>query len=150
MQRKFFVLALLASAPLFISCEDNITSRDIERQEEAVDVAKQDVRREQEQLSAINERASVETKIENDLNTLDAEIDRMEARAKEADEARRAELEREAAALRAEYDTIRRGLDELKAASGDSWASAKIAIEDSWKQLSESVRTTLERWDREQ
>jgi Skp family chaperone for outer membrane proteins len=142
-----FVAAVFI-AMMSIGCEDNVTNRDIERQEKVVESAKDQVQEEKRQLDALNERQAVESQMERDLKELDAKIDSLEERASQAEAERKEELQRDVATLRQEYDEAQKKLDELKAASGDIWASAKLAAEKMWTDLRESVRSTTERWDK--
>jgi peptidoglycan hydrolase CwlO-like protein len=145
-------ISLFAATVLFamasIGCEDRVTNRDIERQEDAVETAKERVQDEKRELDALNERQAVESQMERDLKELDAKIDALEERAKQAEGERKAELEKDAAALRTAYDAAQKKLDELKAASGDVWASAKLAAEKMWTDLRESIQSTTDRWDK--
>ena len=48
-------------------------------------------------------------------------------------------LEAKAAAMRTRYDNLRKDLDELKAASGDTWSSLKLSIEKAWNDATNAV-----------
>jgi hypothetical protein len=130
-----------------VGCEQEITDRDIENQEEVVETAKVKAKAEKRELDAMNARRAVEGQLENDLQALDAKIDSLEARAEQAEGESKDEFQRDAAALRQSYDGAQKKLDELKAASDDNWEVMKMAVEKMRDELRQAIQTTTDRWN---
>jgi phage shock protein A len=87
--------------------------------------------------------------METEMVALDKTIDNLEERADKAEGERQVELRKEIAGLRTKYEQMERKLDELKAASGDTWASAKLSAEEAWNDLTSSVKKTSDNWDKD-
>lgn len=145
MKRTLLGMTGVIAVALMLGCEDQVTQRDLDQQEKAIEKAKENVVEEEQQLTALKERQVHEAKMEAELAALDTSIKTLEEKADKAEGDLQVELKKEIAGLRTKYDQMKRQLDELKAASGDAWASAKIAVEDSWKDLKSSVQEAIDK-----
>jgi hypothetical protein len=106
--------------------------------------AKEELKEEREQYVALQERQEVEGEMEAKLAALDKKIDEVEDRAAKAEGEEKVELEKKAAELQARYDNHRKELDELKAASGDTWAKMKLSLEEGWEDMTQEINAATD------
>lgn len=79
------------------------------------------------------------------LDLIDAEIDRFEAKARVAKAEGKIRIARELSALRSKRDAARTRLAEIRAASGDAWETLKQGAEEAWSVLSDAARDAVQR-----
>ena len=145
MKRTLLGIAAILAFAFAAGCDDKISQGDLENQRETIEKAKDNVVSEEQQLAAMKERQILETKMDAELTAMDATIKTLEDQAEKAEGDLQVELRKESAGLRTKYDQMKRKLDELKAASGDAWASTKLAAEDAWKDLKDSVQKLVDK-----
>ncbi len=80
------------------------------------------------------------------LDLLDAEIDRFEAKTRIAKADVKIQYDKELADLRSKRDGAKAKLAEIKAASGDAWETLKQGAEDAWSAVSGAVRGAVEKF----
>ena len=144
-QSQFLWMALsLAVGTLIagaIGCDMSITDSDVESQVEKIE-------QEEEKLAAMKERQKFETDMESKLAALKTKINAFKEQAESAVGDKQVELNGEIAKLKTKCDQMRANLDELKAASGDVWAKAKLEAEETWTDVHKTVESKVEEWQK--
>lgn len=134
-----YSVALQAAIVVSAGCDSDVTQLDIEEQQ-------QNVTDEQEKLGSLKERPQVEDQMDAQQNALIKEIQGLVTKANDAKGDREVVLRGEIAKLETKCEQAQDQLRELKAASGDQWAKLKIKADESWKDVSDSVRQKTKRW----
>lgn len=124
---------------LSIGCSQNVTDSDVESQVEKVE-------QEEEKLAAMKVRQKYETEMESKLTALKTKVNELKSQAESAVGDKQVELSGEIAMLETKCLQMREKLDDLKAASGDLWASTKIKAEETWTDVSETVESKVKEW----
>ena len=86
------------------------------------------------------DRQAIEQKLEARAEQWRAEIDRLEAKAREAQADRKMELDDEAKQLRSKVDDAERTLKEMRESSGDAWDELRHGAERAWDELDAAFR----------
>lgn len=86
----------------------------------------------------MDDRALYEQKMQARLDSMKAELDRLEAKAAEADADAKLELNRRIEAMKDRIDEGRSKLAELSEASGDAWESVRKGVDDAMTSLDEA------------
>lgn len=115
-----------------------------ERKDKELAEAKKELAEEKQQLIATENRQKFEDDMELKLQEMDKQIDEVEAQAAKAEGEEKVKLEAKAAAMRTRYDNLRKDLDELKAASGDTWSNLKLSVEKAWNDATNAVNTATD------
>lgn len=80
------------------------------------------------------------------LDLLDAEIDRFEAKARIAKADTKIHYDQELTALRGKRDAAKTKLAEIRAANGDAWETLKQGAEDAWSAVSGAVKGAVDKF----
>ncbi len=80
------------------------------------------------------------------LDLVDAEIDRIEAKARIAKADAKIEYEKELADLRLKRDGAKAKLTEIKLASSEAWETLKQGAEDAWSAVSGAVKGAVDKF----
>ena len=83
----------------------------------------------------MTDRSAYEQKRQAQLRQLDAEIDKLKAKAAEATADAKIELDRSLEAVRRHRETLRSRLDELADVGEDAWTEVRDGVEAAWKRL---------------
>ncbi|MDZ7801102.1 MAG: hypothetical protein U5K81_09960 [Trueperaceae bacterium] len=86
----------------------------------------------------MDDRTLYQQKMQARLDSMKAEVDRLEAKASEADADAKLELNRRIEALKSRIDDGRSKLTELSQASGDAWESVRKGVDDAMTSLGEA------------
>lgn len=73
------------------------------------------------------------------LDEWNADLDRLEAKAREAKQDVRSQYENEVEALRGRIDEAQSRFDEIQSAGEDTWKSLKDGAEDFWNRINEAM-----------
>jgi predicted RNase H-like nuclease (RuvC/YqgF family) len=145
-------------ARLETKVQDLKANRDQEIRDSAVDASqkteknfdeeirdtKKELNEEKQQLVALEERRATEDAMQKQLDEMDRKIDTLEARAAKAEGETKVELEKQVAEFKARHEMMQKNLDELKAASGDTWANVKLSFEKAWNDATTQVNTAYD------
>lgn len=85
-------------------------------------------------------------KYQGQLDLVDAEIDRLEARSRIAKADVKIHFDQELAGLRAKRDGARVKLGEIKRSNGDAWETLKHGAEDAWESVSTAVQGAVDKF----
>ncbi len=80
------------------------------------------------------------------LDLVDAEINRLEAKSRIAKADMKISFEHEIAGLRSKRDVSEAKLAEIKLASGDAWETLKQGAEDAWTSVTTAVQGAADRF----
>lgn len=80
------------------------------------------------------------------LDLVDAEIDRLEAKARIAKADMKIDFDEQLADLRGKRDGAKNKLSEIKLASGDAWETLKQGAEDAWSSVSTAVQGAVDKF----
>lgn len=94
----------------------------------------------------MGKKEAYEKKLQGQLNEWRAEIDKLKARADSAEGDAQLEYYQQVEDLRNRQDVAREKLEELKAASHDSWEDLKAGLDGAWDSLSRSVKSATSRF----
>ena len=94
----------------------------------------------------MNEKGAYRQKLEARLDQWRADIDKLQAKAREAGADARLEYDKQIGKLRDQQDKARKKLGELDAASGEAWKDLKIGFEKAWDDLGTAVKTATQRF----
>jgi len=83
----------------------------------------------------------IREKMEAQMNELDAEIDKLQAQAQQADADARLKVEKELDNLREKRKEAADKLDALREASEDAWEDIKGGLDAAWKSLKNATRS---------
>lgn len=103
-----------------------------------------ELQEERGKLSALEERQQVEDEMEKNLEDMAAKIDSLEEQAENATGDREIELNKRIAELETKHDQLQEKLEELRAASGDAWATVKQETEQLWNEASTEAEDAIE------
>lgn len=95
----------------------------------------------------MNAKEAYQKKMEARLAELDAEIDRLKARAKAAEADAQLEYTRDLSELRQHRDEAIRKLEQLRSASDDAVDDFVAGVENAWKELKDAVGRASSRFD---
>ncbi len=94
----------------------------------------------------MNTRDAYVDKYKAQLDLVDAEIDRIEAKARIAKADMKIEFDQQLADLRGKRDGAKNKLSEIKLANGDAWETLKQGAEDAWASVSTAVQHAVEKF----
>lgn len=94
----------------------------------------------------MNTREIYMEKYKAQLDLVDAEIDRLEAKARIAKADVKIHFDQELSGLRDKRDGARAKLGEIKLASGDAWETLKQGAEDAWTSVSTAVKGAVDKF----
>ena len=94
----------------------------------------------------MNQKELFEKKMRARLDEWSAEIDRLEARAEQADADVRMALKQEIDAAAARRDVVRTKLEEFASAGDDAWEDLKTGMEHAWSSLESAMRAARSRF----
>jgi DNA anti-recombination protein RmuC len=80
------------------------------------------------------------------LDDWNAQIDKLEARARQADAETRVEYEKQIEALRSRRDDMQNRLEDLRDAAGDAWRDLQKGADDAWEEIKAAFDTALTRF----
>lgn len=89
-------------------------------------------------------------KVKGKLDEWNAELDRLEAKARTAKRERRAQYERQISRLKEYRSRAREELEEVQRASDDAWDELKEGAQKSWRALVEGFRAALDEFREDQ
>jgi len=105
---------------------------------------KEELKDEKQKLVALEERRAVESGMQRQLDEMDRKIDMLEARAAKAEGETKVQLEKQVAEFKTRHEMLQKNLDELKAASGDTWSNLKLSFEKAWNDATTQVNTAYD------
>ncbi len=91
-------------------------------------------------------RDAYEKKLKGRLSEWRADIEKLKAKADQAEGDTQLAYYKEIEALRAQQDEARDKLDELRAAGDDAWEDLKLGIDKAWDDLSDATNKALSRF----
>jgi exonuclease VII large subunit len=138
-KRLLMTIATLCFCTAVVGCDSQISNADINNQ-------KAKIERETDKLAAMKERRRYESEMEAKLEKLQSQINGMKEEAASAKGEAEVKLRGEIAELETRFEQVKESLDELKIASGDLWAKAKIKAEKAWGELSKSSKEKVADW----
>ena len=94
----------------------------------------------------MDEKSAYRNKLEARLDQWRADIDKLQAKAREAGADARLEYDKQINNLRDQQDKARKKLGELDEASGDAWKDLKSGFEKAWDDLGSAVKNATERF----
>ncbi|TMM54202.1 hypothetical protein [Sulfitobacter sabulilitoris] len=94
----------------------------------------------------MDDKDAYRQKLQTRLETLRAEIDKLEAKAEHVGAEAREALRTEAKELRAKQDEARKKLEAFRKAQGDAWKDLKSGLDAAWDDLSRAVRRAADRF----
>ena len=94
----------------------------------------------------MNIKESYQQKLQAHLDDWSADIDKLKARADEAEADTKLEYYKKVAELKEQRAAAKKKLTELMAASDDAWEDLKTGTESAWLALGESVKTATSRF----
>lgn len=106
--------------------------------------AEEKLRQEREQLAAMEERQKVEADMQRKLDEMDRKIDKLEERAAKAEGEEKIDIERQVAEFQTRHELLQKRLDELRAASGDTWSQLKTSLQGMSEDVSNQINTAVE------
>lgn len=123
---------------------DNASDESRQEAEEKITDLEAKLQEERDQLAAMQDRYKFENQMVNNLEEMDANIDTLEEQADEATGDREVELRKRIAALKTRREQLRDKLTDLRAASGNEWATLKNETEEAWNEASTSVKDAMQ------
>ncbi|MCU0984157.1 MAG: coiled coil domain-containing protein [Acetobacteraceae bacterium] len=94
----------------------------------------------------MDDKSAYRQKLEARLEQWRAEIDMLEAKAREAGADARILYEKQVEEWRGKQQEARRRLDELDKASGEAWKDLKSGLEAAWAELGRTAKKVAERF----
>ncbi len=94
----------------------------------------------------MDDKNAYEQKLEARLDQWRAEIDKLQAQAKEASANAQLNYQKEVDDLRGRQEQAQKKLDELRDAQGKAWKDLRSGIESAWDDLGRSVRSAADRF----
>ena len=94
----------------------------------------------------MDDKSAYRQKLEARLDQWRADIDKLEAKAAEAQADARIEYKKQIEALRGKQKEARAKLDELDKASGEAWKDLKSGLETAWDDLGRAVKSAVDRF----
>ncbi|WP_305906474.1 hypothetical protein Q9L42_001045 [Methylomarinum sp. Ch1-1] len=94
----------------------------------------------------MNNRDEYVNKMKAKLDQWNADIEKLEAQAKEAGADMRIEHEQEIKALKAQRDEAAKKLEELQSAGEDAWQDIKSGAESAWDSLDSALNSATKRF----
>lgn len=91
-------------------------------------------------------KESYEQKLRAQLNVWDAEIDKLKAKAEQAEADAQLEYYKEIEELRSMQETAHEKLDELKEAGDDAWEDLKAGVDDAFGSLAGALKSATSRF----
>jgi chromosome segregation ATPase len=108
---------------------------------------KRELSQEKHQLAALKERQATEDAMQQQLDDMNRKIDTLKDRSAKAEGETKVQLEKQVAEFQTRHDQLQKNLDELRAASGDTWSKMKLSFEKAWNDTTSQVNTAFERDD---
>lgn len=94
----------------------------------------------------MSQRDAYERKLAAQLDELNAEIDRLKARAAKAEADSEIDYQRQIDDLKAHREQARQKFHELRDASEDAWEEVRQGAERAWQDLSDAVRSASKKF----
>lgn len=91
-------------------------------------------------------KEAYQQKVEAQLNEWKADIDKLKAKADQANASAKAEIYEQIDQLKAKRDQVSGKADELRHASDDAWGDVKTGLELAKESLSEAMKSATERF----
>lgn len=91
-------------------------------------------------------KAAYEQKLRAQLEAWDADIQKLKAKAKDAEADAKLQYNEEVAKLQSMRDDAAERLSELEAAGDDAWEDLKAGIENAWDSMSAAVKSATSRF----
>lgn len=91
--------------------------------------------------SNMSKREIYEKKISAQLDGWNADLDKLEAKLKEADADTRLKVREQMDKLESKRDTVKQKFKDLKSASDDAWSDVKDGFEGAWQAMSDSLES---------
>lgn len=91
-------------------------------------------------------KQAYEQKLEAQLKQWRADLDKLEAKADEAQADAKIEYQRQISSLKSKRSDLKQRLETLKKSSGDAWEEIKTGTESAWQSLSQSFKSAASKF----
>lgn len=94
----------------------------------------------------MSQKDAYEKKIQAKLDEVRAEIERLQAKAREAEADAEIEYNKQIDQLRKKHEALKSKLDEVKLAGEDAWEDLKVGAELAYESLSDALKSATSRF----
>ncbi len=91
-------------------------------------------------------KAAYEQKLKAKMDEWNAEIDKLTAKASQAEADAKIEYDKELQKLRSRRDELKQKMEALRQAGEGAWEDVKSGLESAWKELDEDLRSAAARF----
>jgi len=99
-----------------------------------------------ERINIMSMKEAYTEKLQARLNEMDAEIEKLKAKAGTARADAKIEIEKQISEVEEAQSKAQAKLDELRASGDDAWTDMKAGVENAWDEFEESTQKALSRF----